>query len=168
MLDRLRGEADAIALLSTVPGFGRVLAERLHDELGLETLADLEAAAHDGRLETLAAFGAKRLAGIRDTLAERLGRIRLPAKTGTTATSRELLDVDREYREKAAAGRAPAHRAAPVQSRRRTRRPIRTRGVGPAGTLRCSPTRHARTAPARRTTGSCSMAMQAPARTGTP
>ena len=104
MLDRLRGEADAIALLSTVPGIGRVLAERLHDELGLETLADLEAAAHDGRLETLAGFGAKRLAGIRDTLAQRLGRIRLPARTETPPRVAELLDVDREYREKAMAG----------------------------------------------------------------
>jgi hypothetical protein len=104
MLDRLRGEADPVALLSTVPGIGRVLAERLHDELGLETLADLEAAAHDGRLETLAGFGAKRLAGIRDTLAQRLGRIRLPARTEAPPSVAELLDVDREYREKAAAG----------------------------------------------------------------
>lgn len=104
MLDRLRGEADPIALLSTVPGIGHVLADRLHDELGLETLADLEAAAHDGRLETLAGFGAKRLAGIRDTLAQRLGRIRLPARPENPPGVSELLDVDREYREKAAAG----------------------------------------------------------------
>jgi hypothetical protein len=104
MLDRLRGEADPIALLSSVPGIGRVLADRLHDELGLETLADLEAAAHDGRLETLAGFGAKRLAGIRDTLAQRLGRIRLPARPEHPPRVAELLDVDREYREKAAAG----------------------------------------------------------------
>jgi hypothetical protein len=104
MLDRLRGEADPIALLSTVPGIGSVLAERLHDELGLETLADLEAAAHDGRLENLAGFGAKRLAGIRDTLAQRLGRLRLPARAETPPRVAELLDVDREYREKAAAG----------------------------------------------------------------
>jgi hypothetical protein len=104
MLDRLRGEADPVALLSSVPGIGRVFAERLHDELGLETLADLEAAAHDGRLETLAGFGPKRLAGIRDTLAQRLGRVRLPASTEVPPRVAELLDVDREYREKAAAG----------------------------------------------------------------
>lgn len=73
MLDRLRGEADPVALLASVPGIGRVLANRLHEELGLETLADLEAAAHDGRLATLAGFGPKRLAGIRDSLAHRLG-----------------------------------------------------------------------------------------------
>jgi hypothetical protein len=104
MLDRLRGEADPVALLASVPGIGRVLAERLHDELGLETLADLEAAAHDGRLETIAGFGAKRLAGIRDSLAHRLGRVRLPSRPEAPPGVAELLDVDREYRDKAAAG----------------------------------------------------------------
>jgi hypothetical protein len=104
MLDRLRGEADPVALLASVPGIGRVFAERLHDELGLETLADLEAAAHDGRLETIAGFGAKRLAGVRDSLAQRLGRVRIPARPETPPSVAELLDVDREYREKAAAG----------------------------------------------------------------
>jgi putative hydrolase len=104
MLDRLRGEVDAVALLATVPGIGRILAERLHDELGLETLADLEVAAHDGRLETLAGFGTKRLAGIRDSLAQRLGRVRIPLAVAAAPSVAELLDVDREYREKAAAG----------------------------------------------------------------
>ena len=104
MLDRLSGEADPIALLMSVPGIGRVFAERLHEELGLETLADFEAAAHDGRIETIAGFGSKRLAGVRDSLAQRLGRMRLPASTGTPPSVSELLDVDREYRQKAAAG----------------------------------------------------------------
>jgi hypothetical protein len=106
MLDRLRGEADPVTLLASVPGIGRGFAERLHDELGLETLADLEAAAHDGRLGTIAGFGEKRLAGIRDSLAHRLGRVRVPAAGPAESPSvSELLDVDREYREKAAAGR---------------------------------------------------------------
>ena len=104
MLDRLRGEMSALALLSTVPGIGRIFAERLHDELGLETLADLEVAAHDGRLETLAGFGPKRLAGIRDSLAQRLGRVQIPTSAASAPGIAELLDVDREYREKAAAG----------------------------------------------------------------
>jgi hypothetical protein len=104
MLDRLRGEADPIALLASVPGIGRVLAERLHDQLGLETLADLEAAANDGRLATVAGFGEKRLAGIRDSLAHRLGRVRIPPLTEAPPTVQELLDVDREYRDQAAAG----------------------------------------------------------------
>ncbi|MEZ5420245.1 MAG: helix-hairpin-helix domain-containing protein [Vicinamibacterales bacterium] len=104
MLERLRGAGDAVHLLASVPGVGRVLAERLHDELGLETLADLEAAAHDGRLETVAGFGRKRLAGIRDSLAHRLGRVRTPGADRPGPDVGELLDVDREYREQAAAG----------------------------------------------------------------
>lgn len=104
MLDRLRGEADSIALLASVPGVGPVLAERLHEELGLETLADVEAAAHDGRLASVAGFGEKRLAGIRDSLAHRLGRVRMLPLSGASPAVSELLDVDREYRDKAATG----------------------------------------------------------------
>lgn len=107
MLERLRGDADPVRLLASVPGIGFRLADRLHEELGLETLADLEAAAHDGRLETIAGFGDKRLAGIRDSLAHRLGRVhRAPAAAPPPAVG-ELLDVDHEYREQAAAGRLP-------------------------------------------------------------
>lgn len=111
MLDRLRGEHDPIALLTSVPGIGKALAWKLHDDLGLETLEDLENAAHDGRLESIAGLGAKRLAGIRDTLAHRLGRVRpppppppLPEHGGGEPSVRELLDVDAEYRREAAAG----------------------------------------------------------------
>jgi putative hydrolase len=107
MLARLRGDSDAIHLLATVPGIGMRLAARLHDELGIETLPDLESAAHDGRLEDIAGFGPKRLSGIRDTLARRLARHE-PSPHGTAAASRpdvrELLDVDREYRDKTGAG----------------------------------------------------------------
>jgi hypothetical protein len=104
MLDRLRGAADPVIVLASVPGIGRRLAARLHDELGLDTLEELEAAAHDGRLATIAGFGEKRLAGIRDSLAHRLGRVRPPMVPMSAAPVAELLDVDREYREKAAAG----------------------------------------------------------------
>lgn len=108
MLERLRGESEPELLLASVAGIGRKLAERLHRELGIDTLEELETAAHDGRLARLAGFGAKRVAGIVDTLATRLGRIRRPAApargSAEEPTVAELLDVDREYREKAAAG----------------------------------------------------------------
>lgn len=113
MLDRLRGDSHPVRLLASVPGIGRTLAERLHDELGIETLEALEAAAHDGRLADVAGFGEKRLAGIRDSLAHRLSRVRVPSpRSGVTdqgsasevPSVAELLDVDREYRRKAAAG----------------------------------------------------------------
>jgi putative hydrolase len=106
MRDRLRGDTDPVHLFATVPGVGRRLAARLHDELDLETLEDLEAAAVDGRLARLGGFGPKRVAGIRAALAERLGRVRLPASEPQPDVA-ELLDVDREYREAAAGGRLP-------------------------------------------------------------
>jgi DNA polymerase (family 10) len=109
MLDRLRGESDPVALLRTVPGIGRVLAAKLHDDLGIETLEELEIAAHDGRLEKIAGLGSKRIAGIRDSLATRLGRIRL--QDGRVRASEppvsEILDVDTEYRRRAAREELP-------------------------------------------------------------
>lgn len=107
MLERVRGASDPEALLMTVPGIGPKTAELLHDELGIDSLEALEAAAHDGRLADLAGIGEKRLQGIRDLLATRLGRIRSPrgGAGGDEPPVSELLDVDREYREKAAAGR---------------------------------------------------------------
>ena len=105
MLDRLRGAADPITVLRSVPGIGRRFAERLHEELGINTLEELETAAHDGRLAAVPGFGSKRLASVRDSLAQRLGRVRRqssPASIGPSVI--ELLDVDREYRAKAAAG----------------------------------------------------------------
>src|SRR6516165_316551 len=112
MLDRLRGESRVIAILATVPGIGKVYSWRLHDDLGIETLEELELAAHDSRLEHYRGIGAKRLAGIRDSLAQRLGRIRrqhaptpVPSPPMRQKPSiSELLDVDREYRNKAVAG----------------------------------------------------------------
>lgn len=50
MLDRLRGEHDPIALLTSVPGIGKALAWKLHDELGLESLEDLESTTDDWRV----------------------------------------------------------------------------------------------------------------------
>jgi hypothetical protein len=105
MLERLRGESDPVALLTTVPGIGRLTAERLHHDLDIETLEDLEAAAHDGRLAGLEGFGPKRLAGVRESLAQRLARVRRPLESaGAPPPVAEILDVDREYRARAAAG----------------------------------------------------------------
>lgn len=108
MLTRLRAKHDPIALLASVPGIGRAFAWKLHDDLQIHTLEELEGAAHDGRLENLPGFGVKRLAGIRDSLAHRLGRVRQQgpnaAVSGELPSVAELLDVDAEYRREAAAG----------------------------------------------------------------
>ncbi len=109
MLDRLRGESDPVQLLATVPGIGRQFAERIHDDLHIDTLEELEAAAHDGRLAMVEGFGEKRLAGIRDSLAARLGRIReFPQRLAVKEPAvSEILDVDEEYRSKASKGLLP-------------------------------------------------------------
>jgi Holliday junction resolvasome RuvABC DNA-binding subunit len=114
-LDRLRGEADPVALLRTVPGVGPALAARIHDTLHCHTLEELEVTAHDGRLARLPGLGPRRLASIRDTLAQRLARVRVPAgvspaparASGGEPPVAELLDVDAEYRRQAAAGKLP-------------------------------------------------------------
>jgi hypothetical protein len=108
MLDRLRGESDPVAVLASVPGLGVTFAERLHSELGIETLEQLELAAHDGTLAALPGFGEKRVAGIQAALAARLGRPRrLPSEHEPEPPAEELLDVDREYRSLARASRLP-------------------------------------------------------------
>lgn len=109
MLDRLRGHMDPIALLTSVPGIGPAFAHRLHDDLHIETLEQLEMAAHDGRLAEIEGVGPKKLQGIIDSLTARLGRVRRPTQTveGHQAgepSIEELLDVDREYRESSLAG----------------------------------------------------------------
>jgi Holliday junction resolvasome RuvABC DNA-binding subunit len=106
ILARLRGEADPVSLLASVPGIGPVLADRLHHDLGIDTLEELEAAAHDGRLTNLAGIGEKKLAGIMDSLTTRLGRVRAPVRlvAADEPPVEELLGVDREYRDKATGG----------------------------------------------------------------
>jgi Holliday junction resolvasome RuvABC DNA-binding subunit len=105
ILVRLRGEAEPVSLLATVPGIGKKLAEQLHHDLEIDTLEELEIAAHDGRLIRQPGFGDKRLSGIIASLADRLGRIRVRHETAEKIipSIEELFDVDREYREKSAA-----------------------------------------------------------------
>jgi putative hydrolase len=111
-LERLRGSADPVQLLTAVPGLGHRLAERIHEELHIDTLEALELAAHDGRLETVPGVGPRRAAAIRSSLQTMLSRSRPHRTVAATGTIDEppvamLLDVDREYRERAAAGDLP-------------------------------------------------------------
>jgi hypothetical protein len=102
-LERLREATGPAELFRVIPGIGPALARRLHETLGAETLEVLETAAYDGRLETVEGVGRRRAAQIRNALAEMLGRVRahLPARRQEPSVE-VLLDVDREYRAKAA------------------------------------------------------------------
>lgn len=111
-LERLRGSADPVQLLTAVPGLGHRLAERIHDELHVDTLEALERAAHDGRLESVTGVGPRRAASIRASLQAMLSRSRPRRGAGPGCTAADppvavLLDVDREYRNRAAAGDLP-------------------------------------------------------------
>ena len=106
--ERLRARARPLAALRSVPGIGARLAERLHRELRIDTLEELELAVHDGRLARVAGFGPRRLEAIGAALADRLGRPRpAPVEPARQPPVAELLEVDREYREMASAHRLP-------------------------------------------------------------
>jgi putative hydrolase len=107
-LERLRGAVEPEKLFQSVPGIGPELAEHIHDQLHIDTLEELELAAHDGRLEEVEGVGPRRAAAIRASLAEMLQRVRPRRSAVDQGPSVDLLlDVDREYREKAEAGTLP-------------------------------------------------------------
>ena len=107
-LDVLRAGTTPEAAFETLPGIGPELARRIHHQLGITTLEELEMAAHDGRLEQVPGIGATRAADVRDVLATRLRRrprgVAAPPPQSRPPVA-ELLDVDREYRSKARAGK---------------------------------------------------------------
>jgi putative hydrolase len=108
-LERWRGTLDPAHLFRTVPGIGPKLAEQISEVLHIDTLEALETAAYDGRLEQVPGLGARRIAGIRNSLATLLGktRRRTRAESGAVPGVGTLLEVDREYLEKAAQERLP-------------------------------------------------------------
>ena len=106
-LERLRGTIDPEQLFQSIPGIGPRLAEQIHKHLDVESLEELEATCRDGRLEHLPGIGPRRAAMLRAALAERLSRTR-PWTSGPNDSALPdvavLLDVDREYRDKAERG----------------------------------------------------------------
>jgi DNA polymerase (family 10) len=113
LLQRLQGEVNPEELFAEVPGIGRDLAERIVDELDIHSLPELEQAAHDGRLEEIEGFGKKRVQAVRSSLAGMLsGFAQRSARERTSKKEAEaleppvkmLLQIDKEYQEKAEAG----------------------------------------------------------------
>jgi hypothetical protein len=118
LLERLEGQVSPEDLFTTVPGIGEELAKRIHRELNIDTLEELEQAAHDGRLELLSGFGERRVRGIRDTLAGMLSRsARRRARRLRLKETQDILEkhpsigniliVDEEYRRRAESGDLP-------------------------------------------------------------
>jgi len=122
LLERIEGDVSPERLLATVPGLGPELAARIHDELSVDSLEELELAAHDGRLEQVRGFGPRRVRVIREALASILGRSarhrarrrawldahaseRRDADLSPRPAAATLLAVDADYRAGAEAGK---------------------------------------------------------------
>jgi len=112
-LDHLRGDVYSSHVFETVPGIGSGLAQRIQEELGVNSLEALEAAAHDGRLERVAGIGPRRASAIRAVLTQMLDRERALQRARVRSAGHSeppvdvVLDVDREYRAKAQAAELP-------------------------------------------------------------
>jgi len=108
LLDRLESEIEPEALLQRLPGVGARLAHRIHDELGVGTLEELEQAVHDGRLERVEGIGRKKAETIGAALAGMLGARRFRRRDAAPVPERPsvatLLAVDAEYRSRAEHG----------------------------------------------------------------
>ena len=112
LLQRLRGEDVAEKAFATVPDIGPEFARRIHEQLGIETLTELQAAANDGRLAKVPGMGPKRIRAVRESLA---GRFQLQGRAATAAphagatdvSVSELLEVDDEYRRLANQNKLP-------------------------------------------------------------
>lgn len=107
LLDRLRGQSQAEHFFATLPGVGPQLSHRIHEHLHVETLAELRLAANDGRLLKVPGLGKKRVEAIQACLAHRSADnavADLPVDQSDTIPVDEILDIDREYRERVKAG----------------------------------------------------------------
>jgi hypothetical protein len=100
-----------------VPGIGEKTAHQIHETLGIETLEELEIAAHDGSLYKVPGLGRRKVEGIKDALLGILSRSSRRRARRLRWLEHEMrvlevekpgvdlvLEADREYREKAAHG----------------------------------------------------------------
>lgn len=100
LLDRLRGAADPEQVFQSVPMIGPALARLIHDDLGIDTLEALEAAAYDGRLATIKGIGPRRIESLRHSLTDMLAR-RRPRQAPRDRQQPSIVDilaVDQAYR----------------------------------------------------------------------
>lgn len=109
-LETLRAGHDPIALFEQVPGVGSKLAHQICDVLHIDTLEALELAAHNGRLKKVPGFNDKKIEMVKLWLSQVLGR-RRPRQRNQQQVAEPLvallLDIDRQYRNKADANELP-------------------------------------------------------------
>ena len=132
LLERLEGQMSPEDAFAAIPGIGDELAHRIHEELAIDTLEDLEVAAHDGRLRGIDGIGPERLEAVCNYLEHvlnRSARRRARARAQSRVESGPSIDFDHgqhplpdvalllalddEYRTLADAGKLP--RIAPTR-----------------------------------------------------
>ena len=110
-LENLRGAADPVELFRSIPTVGRALAERIHDQLHVDSLEALENAVREGQLHTVEGLGKKRREAIEAWLQKHLDeqrrQFRPVARASNTPPVELILRVENEYRQKASAGKLP-------------------------------------------------------------
>lgn len=101
-LEQLRGSADPVRLLRTIPGLGPVLAKRIADTLHVSTLEQLARAAEQGRLGEVRGLGPRRARMLSANVHEMLSQTRWPEqRPDIEPPVAVLLDIDRQYRAQA-------------------------------------------------------------------
>ena len=110
-LESLHGASDPEALFRSIPTVGPKMAARIHDSLHVDSLEALENAVREGRLGQVEGLGRKRCEAIEIWLQKHLARQRRAPGPGGRVTDGPsvalILRVDREYRQKASAGKLP-------------------------------------------------------------
>jgi hypothetical protein len=113
LLNQLERQLSPERVIRRVPGIGEKLAERIYSKLDVETLPELEMAAHNGRLYEIERLGHLKIEGIKNALAGMLGRKGKSSykKYLKNESAQEeptvdlILEVDRIYLEKAHKGK---------------------------------------------------------------
>ncbi|HET6567817.1 MAG TPA: helix-hairpin-helix domain-containing protein [Rhodothermales bacterium] len=114
---QLRDDSSPVDLFARVPGIGRELARRIHGQLKIETLEELELATYDGRLSQVEGFGDRRVRMLSTQINAILNRVAreqlrqarnaaLPGRSARPAVH-TLLNVDLEYRLRSERGELP-------------------------------------------------------------
>jgi DNA polymerase/3'-5' exonuclease PolX len=100
--DRVRGAVAPEELFQANPGIWPGLVRGINEHLNVDSLEALEAAAHDGPIEAVPGIGSRPTAMLRAALAGLLSRTcRVPREHAPEPAADILLDIDREYPEKA-------------------------------------------------------------------
>jgi len=107
-LKELRDADSSEYQLRSADGVGPTLAARIHDELHVESLGELQAAAIDGSLQDVVGIGPQRAQAVRNSIDARVRSLASPQRAPRDESHHdeppvaELLSVDAEYREKSA------------------------------------------------------------------